>query len=246
MWGGVEVKSRRPREDDDGDHVGRSHHRIVMPPLPLPPIPSPPPMPQFPHTRHRDRDRDRDRERDRFERRHGEPLRAERTVAAAPTGVVTIVCTDIVGSTRLADTLGDQRWRDLLGSHNTVVREHLARYGGTEVKTSGDGFLVAFSSARSAVCFALDVRDAVGRLDLELRVGLHAGEVERDGNDIVGRNVSLTFRLCDAAAPGEVLASAMVADLADSSSDIAFGDQRELALAGIERPVNARPASRRP
>lgn len=249
MWGGVEVKSRRPREDDDD--LSRGHHRFPVPPLPpMPPMPSipmppiPPPIPHGP----RQRDRDRERERDRFERRHGEPLRADRAAAPppAPTGVVTIVCTDIVGSTRLADTMGDQRWRDLLGTHNAIVREHLARYGGTEVKTSGDGFLVAFASARSAVCFALDVRDAVKGLELELRVGLHAGEVERDGNDIVGRNVSLAFRLCDAAAPGEVLASTMVADLADSSSDVGFGDPRELSLAGIDRPVHARPASRRP
>jgi class 3 adenylate cyclase len=252
MWGGVEVKSRRPREDAEAsiaEHLGRAVGRIGGPPMPpMAPLP-PPPIVRGPHGRSRDRDRERapgrERQRDRYDRRHGEPLRAERSKVAAPTGVVTIVCTDIVGSTRLADTMGDQRWRDLLGAHNTIVREHLARYAGTEVKTSGDGFLVAFASARSAVGFALDVRDAVGRLDLELRVGLHAGEVERDGDDIVGRNVSLTFRLCDAAAPGEVLVSAMVADLADSSSDLSFGDRRELSLAGIDRPILARLATRR-
>jgi class 3 adenylate cyclase len=159
---------------------------------------------------------------------------------------VTVVCTDIVGSTRLADTLGDQKWRDLIGAHNAIVRTQLARHDGLEIKTSGDGFLVTFPSARRAVSFALDVHDAVRSLDLELRIGLHAGEVERDGTDIVGRNVSVACRLCDVAAPGEVLASAMVADLTDSSSDLAFGDDRELRLAGIERPVHARPASRRP
>ena len=188
--------------------------------------------------------------------RHGGPGAAAAPAAAAaaaspaagapvPGGVVTIVCTDIVGSTRLADTLGDQRYRDLVGAHNAIVRGQLARHAGTEVKNTGDGFLVTFASARSAVAFALDLHEAVRSLDLQLRIGVHAGEVERDGSDIVGRNVSLACRLCDSATPGEVLASAMVADLTDSSSDLAFGDDRELQLAGIDRPIHARPASRR-
>ena len=74
---------------------------------------------------------------------------------------------------------------------------------------------------------------------------MHAGEVERDGHDVVGRNVTIACRLCDAAAPGEVLASAVVADLADSASDLEFGDAREHHLAGIERPLVARAARRR-
>jgi class 3 adenylate cyclase len=165
---------------------------------------------------------------------------------------VTVVCTDIVGSTRYADTLGDQRWRGVLLAHNALVREQLSRHGGTEVKTNGDGFLLTFPSARSALHFAVGVQDALadyraGHPDtpLEVRVGVHAGEVERDGDDVVGRNVTIACRLCDVAAPGEVLASALVADLADSSSDLAFGDPREHRLSGIERPVAARPATRR-
>ena len=74
---------------------------------------------------------------------------------------------------------------------------------------------------------------------------MHAGEVERDGADVVGRNVSLACRLCDAAAPGEVLTSSVVADLADSASDLSFGPVREFMLAGIERPVHAHSATRR-
>lgn len=167
-------------------------------------------------------------------------------------GLVTIVCTDLVGSTRLADRLGDQHWRSLIGEHNAIVRAHLAEHGGHEVKTSGDGFLCTFPSARRAVAFAADVHDALARWSvtnpdtpIELRVGIHAGEVERDGDDIVGRNVALACRLCDAAAPGEVLVSSVVADLADSASDVGFGDPRTLELAGIDRPVVARPAGRR-
>lgn len=179
---------------------------------------------------------------------HPPPIAAPST----PAGLVTIVSTDLVGSTRFADEIGDQRWRGVLQTHNAIVREQLARHGGTEVKTSGDGFLCTFTSARRAVAFAVDLQDALASYrvahpdtPLQLRVGVHAGEVERDGNDVVGRNVALACRLCDAAAPGEVLVSGVVADLADSASDLAFGDGRELMLAGIGRPVQARPARRR-
>ena len=167
-------------------------------------------------------------------------------------GLVTIVCTDLVGSTRLSDQLGDQQWRALLGEHNAIVREQLARHAGHEVKTAGDGFLCTFTSSRRAVSFSMDLqaalatwRESHGDTPLELRIGIHAGEVERDGDDIVGRNVALACRLCDAASPGEVLVSGVVADLADSSSDLAFGDGRTLSLAGLDRPVVARPAARR-
>ncbi|MBA2283520.1 MAG: adenylate/guanylate cyclase domain-containing protein [Acidimicrobiia bacterium] len=181
---------------------------------------------------------------------HGrvEPVRP----LAAQGGLLTVVCTDIVGSTRISDRLGDQRWRGVLQAHNALVREQVARHGGTEVKTSGDGFLLTFTSARRAVRFGVDLQEALatyrdGHPDtpLEIRIGVHAGDVERDGDDVVGRNVSLASRLCGAAAPGEVLASAVVVDLADSASDIGFGEGRELQLAGIDRAVRAHPANGR-
>jgi class 3 adenylate cyclase len=120
------------------------------------------------------------------------------------------------------------------------------------VKNRGDGLLLTFTSPRRAVQFAVSFQAALAKervadpgFGLEARVGVHAGEVERDGTDVVGRNVSLACRLCDAAAPGEVLTSAVVADLADSASDLSFGPPRELALAGIERPVRAHAATSR-
>lgn len=167
-------------------------------------------------------------------------------------GLVTVVCTDIVGSTRIADSLGDQRWRGVLQAHYAMTRAEAAQHGGTEVKTRGDGLLLTFTSPRRAVQFAVSFQTALAKeraedpgFALEARVGVHAGEVERDGDDVVGRNVSLACRLCDAAAPGEVLTSAVVADLTDSASDLAFGPARELMLAGIERPVRAHPATGR-
>ena len=165
---------------------------------------------------------------------------------------MTVVCTDIVGSTRMADALGDQRWRAVLQDHYSLTRGEAAQHGGTEVKTRGDGLLLTFASPRRAVQFAVAFQSALAKeratdpeFALEARVGVHAGEVERDGLDVVGRNVSLACRLCDAAAPNEILTSSVVADLADSASDLTFGAPRELMLAGIERPVFARPATSR-
>jgi class 3 adenylate cyclase len=223
LWGGIDVRSKPPRGTEQSRDERRDERREQRraPRPPRPPV----------------------------SRVAGEP-------ASPPTrsegGLVTIVCTDIVGSTRYADTLGDQRWRGVLLAHNALVREQLGRHGGTEIKTSGDGFLLTFASARSALRFAVGVQDALadyrsGHPDtpLELRVGVHAGEVERDGDDVLGRNVTVACRLCDAAIPGEVLASAVVADLADSASDLAFGEPRQLQLPGIERLVTARPTARR-
>lgn len=277
MWGGIDVRSkpprttsgrqgrdqrrgerrdaRRDRHRDGLDHGGPAGLPTIpglpvqpfgaaMPPVPpvppTPPVPPAPPVPAAPAAPAAGPSSP------------GMPGSAVHAGRSPQGGLVTIVCTDIVGSTRYADTLGDQRWRGVLLAHNALVREQLAKHGGTEVKTSGDGFLVSFPSSRSAVQFAVGVQDALadyrsGHPDtpLEVRIGVHAGEVERDGDDLVGRNVTIACRLCDVAAPGEVLASAVVADLTDSASDLAFGPPREHNLAGIERPVGACSASRR-
>jgi class 3 adenylate cyclase len=247
MWGGIDVKSKPPRREGEPETFAEAagmlaakHLRGLGHPPAVPPMPPMPPMPPVPLPGMR-------------RHRHDEPAAPPPAPAPPPpSGLVTIACTDIVGSTRYADTLGDQRWRAVLGTHNTLVRDALARHGGTEVKTSGDGFLLTFTSTRAAVQFGVDVQAALVdyRLahpdtPLEVRIGVHAGEVERDGDDVVGRNVSLACRLCDVAAPGEVLVSSIVADLADSASDLTFGDPRVHRLAGIDRDVTARPAARR-
>jgi class 3 adenylate cyclase len=240
MWGTIAVQSRPPRradEPEDFDKFERQQSRnreqnlanqwqnhAQNAPRELPhrlPTPPPPPTPASP------------------------PV-------VDPGGLVTVVCTDIVGSTRIADSMGDQRWRRVLQDHYAMTRAEAAQHGGTEVKTRGDGLLLTFASPRRAVQFAVSFQEALAKervadpgYALEARVGVHSGEVERDGTDVVGRNVSLACRLCDAAAPGEVLASAVVADLVDSASDLAFGPARELALAGIERPIRAHAATSR-
>jgi class 3 adenylate cyclase len=138
----------------------------------------------------------------------------------------------------------------VLQAHNALVRVELAAHGGREVKQLGDGFLATFASARRAVRFSMAVQEELahhragqGDAPVEVRVGIHAGDVEREGPDVVGRNVHIACRLCDAAAPSEVLASAVVVDLADSASDVAFGDGRELQLPGLVRPVRAHPVT---
>jgi class 3 adenylate cyclase len=255
MWGTIVVQSRPPRqpgEPDDFDEYdrqagNREQHRV-----------------NWEQNRANREQLRANREQLRANRWQNRAQNAPRGVPQAsspppppppvldPGGLVTVVCTDIVGSTRIADSLGDQRWRNVLQAHYTMTRAEAAEHGGTEVKTRGDGLLLTFTSPRRAVQFAVSFQAALAKervedpaSALEARVGVHAGEVERDGADVVGRNVSLACRLCDAAAPGEVLASAVVADLADSASDLVFGPPRELMLAGIERPVHARSATSR-
>ena len=95
--------------------------------------------------------------------------------------LTTIVFTDIVGSTERAALLGDDRWRDLLDNHDTIVRHELQRFGGREVNTAGDGFVATFSSPSAALACADEIVDAVRVLGIEVRVGIHAGEVEVRG-----------------------------------------------------------------
>lgn len=185
-------------------------------------------------------------------RRAGATSEREDRPTAVTGEVATVMCTDIVGSTRMAVDLGDQRWAAVLREHDGLVRHHVARYGGREVKTTGDGFLVTFGSARAAVACATEVHAAMAgwranhpEAPLEVRVGVHAGEVEHNGDDVVGRNVTLACRLCDAAAPGEVLASSTVVSLADSASDLVFGAGRDLSLSGFPDAVTVHPAGRR-
>jgi DNA-binding NarL/FixJ family response regulator/class 3 adenylate cyclase len=178
--------------------------------------------------------------------RQGERPSVSRHGAALPSvgGLTSVVCTDIVGSTRLADELGDQRWRDVLGVHNRMVREQLAVHGGAEVKQLGDGFLAVFASARMAARFGVGLQQALadyrrGHADvpLQVRVGIHAGDVERDGNDIVGRNVHVASRLCDVAGAREILATEVVCHNAGPRVGERIEPAGALRLRGISERV---------
>ncbi len=135
-------------------------------------------------------------------------LTGGRTGTAPARDLLTVMFTDIVDATTLAARLGDGRWRDLLADHHSIVRSELARFGGREVKTVGDGFLATFEGPPSrALRCALAINRAVRELELEVRIGVHTGECELIGEDVGGMAVHIASRIADLAAAGEVLAS---------------------------------------
>jgi class 3 adenylate cyclase len=150
--------------------------------------------------------------------------------------LATMLFTDIVGSTSLAERLGDAAWKQLLADHHRVTRSQLDQYRGTEVDTTGDGFLATFSSAVNALRCAIGIRDGVRAIGLEVRIGVHAGEVELVGSQIAGVNVHAAARIMSLAGPSQILASEIVRGLADGSG-LAFGDFGRHAVKGLERPI---------
>jgi class 3 adenylate cyclase/pimeloyl-ACP methyl ester carboxylesterase len=153
--------------------------------------------------------------------------------AAEPDRVlVTLLFTDIVGSTELAGRLGDRRWRELLDRHDDTVRRQLERFRGKEIKTVGDGFLATFDGPARAIRCACAIRDAVRGLDLSVRAGLHTGEVELRGDDIGGIAVHVAQRVSGLARPGEVLVSRTVVDLV-AGSPIRFSEGQDRELKGV-------------
>ncbi len=146
--------------------------------------------------------------------------------------LTTVLFTDIVGSTELASRLGDSAWHDLLDRHDGMVREELRRYRGREVKTTGDGILATFDGpARGMRCAAAICRGA-RRFGIEVRTGLHTGEVEMRGEDVSGIAVHIAQRVSGLAGPGEVLVSRTVVDLV-AGSGIEFDDRGEHELKGV-------------
>jgi class 3 adenylate cyclase len=149
--------------------------------------------------------------------------------------LATIMFTDIVGSTSRAAALGDDRWRDLLDNHDTIVRHELQRFGGREVKTAGDGFVATFSSPSAALACADAIVDAVRVLGIEVRVGIHAGEVEARGalkNDVAGMAVHFGARVAALADPSEVLVCSTVRDIVTGSRRT-FVERGEYELKGV-------------
>jgi class 3 adenylate cyclase len=159
-----------------------------------------------------------------------------------PSGTLTMMVTDIAGSTGMAERLGDRRWIDVLADHNALVREQVARHGGTEVKSQGDGFLVVFSSARRAILAAVDVQRALARYSeahpdcpVDVRIGLHTGEIVDVDGDVFGQNVVVAVRIADQAAPGEILVSALTRDLTVAAGDLSFDAGEEVGLKGLSQ-----------
>jgi class 3 adenylate cyclase len=160
--------------------------------------------------------------------------------AAAPDGTVTILFSDIEGSSALNERLGDVRWLELLRAHHRMVRDQVRAFGGFEVKSQGDGFMIAFPSARRAIECARAIQAATAR-DLanhpsgpiRVRMGLHTGEAIREESDFYGKNVVVAARIADQARGGEILASSVVKQLTESAGDVDFEDAGEVELAGL-------------
>jgi class 3 adenylate cyclase len=146
--------------------------------------------------------------------------------------LATVLFTDLVDSTRLAAELGDRRWHRTLDQHNAVVRKHLARFRGREVKTTGDGFLATFDGPARAIRAAHAIRAELAEHGLQVRVGLHTGEVELVGDDIGGIAAHLAARVLAQAGAGEVLCSRTVKDLV-AGAGFAFADRGTRRLKGV-------------
>ncbi len=165
--------------------------------------------------------------------RRGRAIEALRDLSPEPDRVLaTVVFTDIVESTEKATELGDNAWRELLEAHHAAVRKALDRFGGHEVKTTGDGFLVTFEGPARAIRFARAVIPSVRHLGIRLRVGIHTGECEVMGEDLGGIAVHVAARVAKDAAPDTVLVTSTVKDLV-AGSGICFVDRGEHAFKGV-------------
>jgi class 3 adenylate cyclase len=151
--------------------------------------------------------------------------------------VLTMLMTDIVDSTRTAAVIGDSAWKQRLADHNRIVRRQLDRFGGREVDTTGDGFLAAFTSAEAALRAALAIQEAVEAAAVEIRVGVHTGEVDLvESGDLRGIAVHETARIMAAAPRGAVYCSAVARGLA-AASRLEFTSMGSHSLKGFEFPV---------
>jgi class 3 adenylate cyclase len=148
------------------------------------------------------------------------------------TVLATVLFTDVVGSTERAASMGDKAWAELLAAHHRVVREQLARYNGREMSTAGDGFFATFDGPARAIRCALACVAAVRSLGLEIRAGLHTGEIELRGSDVRGLAVHIGARIGALAGAGEVLVSRTVKDLVVGSG-LVFRDHGTHVLKGV-------------
>jgi len=176
---------------------------------------------------------------------HGTWNMAEQLTAEIPTFIVgdtrepdvdrllaTVLFTDIVSSTERAAVVGDQAWRRLLDDHDRVARQEMDRFRGRLVNTTGDGLLATFDGPARAIGCAQAIHNGVRPLGIDIRAGLHTGEIELRGNDITGMGVVIARRICDLAAQGELLASRTVKDLV-TGSGIAFAERGAHQLKGV-------------
>ena len=164
-------------------------------------------------------------------------------------GIRTVLFTDIVNSTTLTQSLGDEEALAILGMHDTIVRDALSSLGGREVKHTGDGIMASFVSAASAVRCAIQIQRELNKRaqtnperELKVRVGAAAGEPVEQNNDLFGSTVQLAARLCAHAQPEQILVSNAIPDLCIGKG-LLFEDVGELVLKGFGSPVRAHAAA---
>jgi class 3 adenylate cyclase/DNA-binding CsgD family transcriptional regulator len=149
--------------------------------------------------------------------------------------IATILVTDIVGSTRIAERVGDRAWNELVAAHERATRDEVAAFGGNEIATTGDGLIASFPTPARAIGCA---RALIGRLDalgLRIRAGVHTGEIEHAGGAIRGIAINVATRIAGRAAPSEVLVSATARELAAGAA-LVFTDRGEHVLEGLAEP----------
>ena len=146
--------------------------------------------------------------------------------------LATVLFTDIVGSTATAAKLGDRRWKEQIRDHDAIVRRELGRHRGREIQTTGDGFLATFDGPARAIRCAVGIRDAVRATGMEIRAGLHTGEIELQGDDVTGIAVHIGARVSALAGSGEIMVSRTVVDLV-AGSGLEFDDRGSHVLKGV-------------
>jgi class 3 adenylate cyclase len=146
--------------------------------------------------------------------------------------LATVLFTDIVGSTEHAARVGDRRWKDLLATHDALLEGAIERFRGRMVKSIGDGVLVTFDRPGRAIRCACAIRESVRSLGIDLRAGLHTGEIELRGDDVAGVAVHIGARVSALAGAGDVFVSSTVKDLV-AGSGIEFEDRGEHELKGV-------------
>jgi class 3 adenylate cyclase len=145
---------------------------------------------------------------------------------------LTVLVTDIVGSTAKAAAMGDLKWKGLLELHDAAVRREVKNFNGQEINTTGDGFILAFTGPTRAIQCAQAIRQDLEHLGLEIRAGLHTGECERRGNELGGLAVHVATRILDRAKPGSIWVSGTVKDLVIGSG-IDFSEEGRETLKGL-------------
>jgi len=167
----------------------------------------------------------------------------EATAGAAPSGLVTILFTDVEGSTALTQRLGDAKAQELLRTHNRIVRDALKAHSGSEIKHTGDGIMASFASASRALECTIAIQRSLAQhnesnpdIPIRVRIGLNAGEPVAEEEDLFGTAVQLAARICAQAEPGEILAPIVVRELA-AGKGFLLADRGDVALRGFEDPV---------